>query len=109
MISIVFGERIRKATTKLKAVGEILTVVVAEEEETRYGMFGEVVPVSSAVVVRVQHALLSDEPVVRGDRHGDDDQGQRGGEWCHYPQTSDGSFPTPRHPHHHSPIPQPSL
>lgn len=39
-------------------------------------MFGEVVPVSTAVVVRVQHALLSDEPVVRGDCHGDDDQGQ---------------------------------
>lgn len=89
--------------------GEILTIVVAEDEETRDGMFGEVVPVSSAVVVRVQHALLSDEPVVRGDRHGDDDQGQRGGEWRHDPQTSDGSFPTPRHPHRHSPIPQPPL
>lgn len=94
-----------------KLASTILTIVVAEEEETRDGMFGEVVPVSSAVVVRVQHALLSDEPVVRGDRHGDDDQGQRRGEWCHYPQTSDGSFPTPRHHHHHlhSPIPQPSL
>lgn len=53
---------------------KILTVVVADDKESRDCVFGKIVPVSCAVVEGVEHVLLGDEPVVGGDCHCDDDQ-----------------------------------